>query len=52
MQGNDAAALEAFRDRYLYVLTTIPIDELPRPQTMFNHLLDELEKNGIMRPAL
>ena len=50
MQGNDAAALEAFRDRYLYVLTTIPIDELPRPQTMFNHLLDELEKNGIMRP--
>ena len=49
MQGTDVSALESFRDKYLYVLTTIPIDELPRPQTMFNHLLDELEKNSIMK---
>ena len=36
--------LEDFRDKYLYVLTTIPDADLPKPSTMFNHLIDELDK--------
>ena len=33
-----------FRDKYLYVLTTIPEADLPKPFTIFNHVLYELDK--------
>ena len=33
-----------FRDKYLYVLTTIPDADFPKPSTLFNHLIDELDK--------
>ena len=36
--------MEDFRDKYLYVVTTIPDADLPKPSTMFNHLIDELDK--------
>ena len=36
--------LEDFREKYLYVLTTIPDADLPKPSTMFNHLIGELDK--------
>ena len=38
------ADLIAFRDKYLYVMTTIPLDDQPRETTLFNHLIDELDK--------
>ena len=38
------ADLIAFREKYLYVMTTIPLDDQPRETTLFNHLIDELDK--------
>jgi hypothetical protein len=46
--GNTRADLEAFRDKYIYVMSTIPVQDLPREQTLFNHLIDELERCSIM----
>ena len=46
--GNTHQDLEAFRDKYIYVMSTIPIQDLPREQTLFNHLIDELERTPIM----
>ena len=46
--GNTHADLEAFRDKYMYVMSTIPVEDLPREQTLFNHLIDELERCSIM----
>ena len=46
--GNTHADLESFRDKYIYVMSTIPVQDLPREQTLFNHLIDELEKCSIM----
>ena len=37
------ADLETFRDKYIYILSAIPHGELPREQTMFSHLMNELE---------
>ena len=37
-----------FRDKYQYILTTIPISELPGPQTMYNHLMDEFERCTVL----
>ena len=42
--GGSIAELIAFRDKYLYVMTTIPLDDQPRETTLFNHLIDELDK--------
>ena len=44
LAGGSVQDLEDFRDKYLYVLTTIPDADLPKPSTMFNHLIDELDK--------
>ena len=33
--GNTHADLEAFRDKYIYVMLTIPVEDLPREQTLF-----------------
>ena len=46
--GNTHQDLEAFRDKYIYVMSTIPIQDLPREQILFNHLIDELERIPIM----
>ena len=46
--GNTHQDLEAFRDNNLYVMSTIPVQDLPREQTLFNHLIDELERTPIM----
>ena len=43
LAGGSLQDLEGFRDKYLYVLTTIPDADLPKPSTMFNHLIDELD---------
>jgi len=40
--------LEAFKQKYDYILQTIPHADLPREQTLFNHLIDELEKSPIL----
>lgn len=50
--GNTVADLEAFRDKYIYVMSTIPIEDLPRQQTLFNHLIDELERNAVIAPKV
>ena len=42
--GGSIAELITFRDKYLYVMTTIPLDDKPRETTLFNHLIDELDK--------
>eukprot|EP00439_Symbiodinium_sp_Y106_P016476 s4302_g2.t1 len=44
MSGDGVAHLEAFRDKYLYVVATIPVEDMPKESTLFNHLIDELEK--------
>ena len=50
--GDSVADLEAFRDKYIYVMSTIPVEDLPRPQTLFNHLIDELEHSAVMAPKV
>ena len=49
LAGQSVADLEAFRDKYQYVLSAIPIDELPKERTLFNHLVDELAKCTAMK---
>ena len=46
--GKNVSDLEAFKQKYDYILQTIPHADLPREQTLFNHLIDELEKSPIM----
>ena len=41
LAGGSLQDLEDFRDKYL---TTIPDADLPKPSTLFNHLIDELDK--------
>ena len=50
--GNTVADLEAFRVKYIYVMSTIPIEDLPRQQTLFNHLIDEFERNAVIAPKI
>ncbi|CAE7560940.1 RE1 [Symbiodinium natans] len=52
LAGDGPHHLEAFRDKYQYVLATIPVDELPKESTMFNHLIDELDKNNALKPKI
>ena len=33
-------------------MSTIPIEDLPRQQTLFNHLIDELERNAVIAPKV
>ena len=47
--GGLIAELIAFRDKYLYVMTTIPLDDQPRETTLFNHLIDELDKCQVLK---
>ena len=47
--GGSVAELIAFRDKYLYVMTTIPLDDQPRETTLFNHLIDELDKCQVLK---
>ena len=37
---------------HLYVLTTIPDADLPRPSALFNHLIDELDKCFSLKPKV
>ena len=46
--GKNVSDLEAFRQKYNYILQTIPASDLPKEQTLFNHLIDELEKSPVM----
>ena len=46
--GKNVSDLEAFKQKYEYILQTIPNSDLPREQTLFNHLIDELEKSPVM----
>ena len=50
MSGDGVAHLEAFRDKYLYVVATIPVEDMPKESTLFNHLIDELEKVSVLKP--
>ena len=50
--GSTIADLVTFRDTYIYVMSTIPVEDLPRPQTLFNHLIDELEHHAVMAPKV
>ena len=47
--GGSIAELIAFRDKYLYVMATIPLDDQPRETTLFNHLIDELDKCQVLK---
>ena len=47
--GSSIADLEAFKDKYEYILTTIPLEDLPRESTLYNHLLDELERCTVLQ---
>ena len=46
--GKNVSDLEAFKQNYYYILQTIPAADLPKEQTLFNHLIDELEKSPVM----
>ena len=46
--GKFVSDLEAFKQKYNYILQTIPASDLPKEQTLFNHLIDELEKSPPM----
>ena len=50
--GDGVTHLENFRDKYLYVATTIPVEDMPKESTLFNHLIDELEQVTILRPKV
>ena len=52
LAGGSLQDLEDFRDKYLYVLTTIPDVDLPKPSTLFNHLIDELDKCPTLKPKV
>ena len=44
LNGTSLPELEAFRDKYQYIMTTIPVEDLPKEQTLYNHLIDELDR--------
>ena len=44
LNGTSLPELEAFRDKYQYIMTTIPVGDLPKEQTLYNHLIDELDR--------
>ena len=46
--GRNVSDLETFKQKYDYILQTIPHADLRREQTLFNHLIDELEKSPVM----
>ena len=50
LAGPSLADLDAFREKYVYVLTAIPVAEQPRETSLFDHLLDELEKCTALKP--
>ena len=50
--GNTRADLVTFRDTYIYVMSRIPVEDLPRPQTLFNNLIDELRHHAVMAPKV
>ena len=52
LAGGSLQDLEDFRDKYLYVLTTIPDADLAKPSTLFNHLIDELGKCPTLKPKV
>ena len=33
-------------------MSTIPLEDMPRQQTLFNHLIDELERNAVIAPKV
>ena len=49
LAGQSVADIEAFREKYNYILRAIPLDELPKERTLFNHLIDEFEKCQVMK---
>ena len=51
-EGNAIQDLENFREKYINVMSTIPNEDLPREQTLFNHLIDELERNSAIAPKV
>ena len=38
LAGQSVADIEAFREKYNYILRAIPLDELPKERTLFNRL--------------
>ena len=52
LAGVSLQHLEDFRDKYLYVLTTIPDADLKKPSIFFNHLIDELDKCPTLKPKV
>ena len=44
MSGQKVNDLYNFRERYNYIMMAIPHQDLPKEATLYNHLLDELEK--------
>ena len=47
--GTALSDVEAFREKYQYVLATITLDDLPKSTAMFNHLVDELERCHVLK---
>ena len=52
LAGPSLADLDAFREKYVYVLTAILVAEQPKETTLFDHLLDELEKCTALKPKV
>ena len=52
LAGPSLADLDAFWEKYVDVLTAIPVAEQPKDTTLFDHLLDELEKCTPLKPKV
>ena len=48
LNGTSLPELEAFRDKCQYIMTTIPVEDLPKEQTLYNHLIDELDRCTVL----
>ena len=51
LKGNKVEGLINFQEKYRYIMAAIPVDDLPRETTLFNHLLDELDNSSHLCPV-
>ena len=52
MADNSVRHLVSFRDKYIYVMSIFQNDDLPREQTLFSRLIDELERSSLIAPEV
>ena len=46
------ADLEAWKDKYEFISTGVPSEDMPKERTLFNFMFDELEKHPLMEAKI